>query len=203
MSNNPYYFPFQNVDYLDLIPGDEYYIKLNDKIIKSFFEKSRKIPVSHIKGTFLRLHTEINDTTDEYAIFKDVRIMNRIYKKGLCNHILIRYPDGILAASSGCDSFSDNNPDPLLRRTINEDREVFFNVKKWVFGIPTEQNIMHSKAMEKLETNIIVPDMMREVREFKGTIRTGGRRYKRNKKTYKKRTKLYKKRNTYKKTKNI
>jgi hypothetical protein len=196
MSNDPYYFPFENVDYLNLIPGDEYYIKLNDKIIESFLNKIRKLPVSHIKGQFLRLHNESdNITNNQYAVFKNVRIMNKNYKRGLCNQMLVRYPDGFLAGSSGCDSFSDNNPDPLLRRNVNEDREVFLNVKKWVFGIPTEQNIMHSKAMEKLETNIEIPDMINQVREFKGTIKSGGRRYKKNRKTNKKRNK---KRKTYK-----
>lgn len=200
MSNNPYYFPFENINYLELIPDDEYYMKLNNKVIDYFINKIRKLPVSHMKGNFVRLHTE-NDI--EYAVFKDVRIMNRIYKKGLCNQMLVRYPDGMLAASSGCDSFSDNNQDLSLRRTINEDREVFFNVKNWVFGIPTEQNIMQNKAIDKLETNIVVPDMINQVREFKGTKKTAGKRNKKNKKTYKKRRKLYNKRKTYKTLKYI
>lgn len=120
MEKDQYYFPFKIINKDNLIPGESYYIKLDNRIIKNFLDKRRNLPVSHLKGEFVRLHIE-NDITNQiqFAVFKNVKILNQKYKLGLCNMMLVRYPEGILA-SDGCNTYSDIN------RTINEDREVFF-----------------------------------------------------------------------------
>ena len=168
---DPYYFPFEIIDKAHLVPGENYYIKLNDRIIRDFLSKRRNLPVSHLKGTFVRLHTEVDRvTTTEYAVFKNVRIMNRNYKIGLCNLMLVRYPEGFLA-NSGCDTFSDRD------RTINEDREVFFSVNKWIFGLPTETALITKRAIKKIEP-ILKPDVLNEISQFKGTNKGGKTRRK-------------------------
>lgn len=203
-NNDPYYFPFQVINYLELIAGDDYYIKLNDRVIHSFLDNRRNLPVSHVKGTFVRLHTEIDRTSSvEYAVFKNVRILNKNYKLGLCNQMLIRYPEGFLAGSGGCDTFSDSNENISRRRTINQDREVFFNIRKWVFGVPTEQSIMENKGMDIIKKKITVPDMITEIKEFRGNKPgLGGKKInktqkKKKKKTYKKKNKFSRNRRTY------
>jgi hypothetical protein len=187
-NNNPYYFPFEQVNHLELIPGHDYYIKLNDKVIHNFLDKMRTLPVSHFKGTFVRLHTEIDKISNsDYAVFKNVIIMNKKYKRGLCNQMLVRYPEGFLAVSGDCNDFSDNNQDPSLRRTINENREVFFNIKKWIFGIPTEHKLLVEKITKDI-TPKLNEDMIREISAFRGSKLKGGEK-KRNKKTFKKKNK--------------
>lgn len=185
--SDPYFFPFDIINYSELIPGDNYYIKLNNKVIKNFLDNRRALPVTRLSGTFVRLHTETeNQNITEYAVFKNIRIMNKNYKKGHCNQIMIRYPYGYLASSNSCDMFSDSNPNPILRKTINEDIEVFLNLNKWIFGIPSQQNIISNKAYSMLETKI-APDTVNEVRFFKGDNPIiGGKKSIKNKKIYKK-----------------
>jgi hypothetical protein len=168
MSSDPYFFPFKIVKKEELIPGENYYIKLNDKIIKDFVDKRRNVPVSHVSGQFIKLHTEVDRiNTVEYAIFKNVRIMNKKYKLGLCTMMLVRYPEGFLANAGGCDTYSDRN------RTINEDREVYFNVNRWMFGVPTEQKLLSTKAFEKINPKL--PDTLNnEVLQFHGTMKPVG-----------------------------
>ena len=187
MSRDPYFFPFEIVDKNSLIPGDNYYIKLNDYIIKKSVDRSHNIPVSNLKGTFVRLHKEPNRIVAprEYAVFKNVLIMNRIYKQGLCRFMLVRYPEGFLAAADGCDTFSDQTQN----RIVNTEREVFLDVNYWKFGIPTEQKLLAERALKKINT-IIPSELSNEVSQFQGTMKpTGGRKSRRNKKSRKNRRK--------------
>ena len=177
MAKNPYFFPFEIVNNNELITGDNYYMKVNDNIIKKFVDKKRNVPVSDLKGIFVRLHTEkYGVNTTEYAVFKNVYIMNKIYKPGLCNFMLIRYPDGILA-NDDCDNFSDS----FKNRLVNEDREVYLAVNVWKFGIPTQEKIMIQRTLEQIEPNIN-EILTKEVSKFRG-IQTlkGGRKIKKNK----------------------
>jgi hypothetical protein len=183
--NNPYYFPFERLNKSDLVPGEIYYIKLNDRIAKSFLDKRRNLPVSHLKGTFVRLHTEVEPVnTTEYAVFKDVKIMNKRYKLGLCNLFLVRYPEGFLAAPSGCDTLSDNNPDTSLRRTINEDREVFFNVNNWMFGKSTEQQLLAKQLITKMKPTLN-NDTVNYLNTLTGAKTAGRKKHKKTRKTIK------------------
>lgn len=184
---DPYYFPFEIINNNHLVSGENYYIKLNDKVVRDFLSKRRTLPVSHLKGTFVRLHTEVSRlTTSEYAVFKNVQIMNRIYRIGLCNLMLVRYPDGNLA-STGCDTYSDHD------RTINEDREVFFDIDKWIFGLPTETALITKQVMKKIEPSLN-PDALEQIGQFRGT--KGGKT--RAKKTRGKKRKIYRRRRTNK-----
>lgn len=185
---DPYYFPFEIIDKDHLVPGENYYIKLNDRIVRDFLSKRRNLPVSHLKGTFVRLHTEVDRvTTIEYAVFKNVQIMNRNYRIGLCNLMLVRYPEGFLA-SSGCDTYSDRD------RIVNQDREVFFAVNKWIFGLQTETDLISKKAIKKIEPSLN-SDILGEVEKFRGTNKGGKTR---RKKINRKKRKIYKKGKTFK-----
>lgn len=192
MPNDPYYFPFEKVNKDELIPGDKYYIKLNDNIIKTkFLDLRRNLPVSHLEGVFERLHTEPDRITTPvtYAVFKKVRILNKIYKEGLCNLMLVRYPEGFLASAGGCSSYSD-----FSGRTVNEDREVFFNVNRWMFGKPTEYNLLKNKVINKVsnqigEDNILTTkELLGEKIEKPEKKEIGGRK----KRIKKNKTKIYK-----------
>ena len=146
--SNPYNFPFEIVNKNGLIPNDKYYIKLNNDIIKRFLDKRQNLPVSHLEGVFVRLHTETDRvTTQDYAVFKKVKILNKKYKEGLCSMMLVRYPWGALAKADGCSTFSDNNG-----RIVNEDREVFLPLNRWIFGKPTEHKLLSKQLMNKLIT---------------------------------------------------
>jgi hypothetical protein len=177
MQRDPYFFPFEIVDKNSLIPGDNYYIKLNDNIIRKSVDRRQNIPVSNLKGTFVRLHKEPNRIVEprEYAVFKNVFIMNKIYKQGLCRFMLVRYPEGFLAAADGCDTFSDQSQN----RIVNAEREVFLDVNYWKFGKPTEQKLLANKAMQSLN----LPETLKgEVSQFRGTQKPlGGRKSRRNK----------------------
>jgi hypothetical protein len=145
-SRDPYYFPFEIIHKDQLVPGENYYMKLNDRIIKKFVDRRHNVPVSDLKGTFVRLYKENNSAHGkEYAVFKNVFIMNKAYKTGLCTMMLVKYPDGIIAnAGEGCDSYSDKSKN----RTVNEDREVFLDVGHWRFGIPTEYKLVSKRALQ-------------------------------------------------------
>jgi len=172
MQRDPYYFPFVIVTKDELIPGNNYYMKLNDNIIRKSVDARRNVPVSDLKGTFVRLHREIERvTTKEFAVFTNVFIMNQIYKQGLCSSMLIRTPQGFLANDGeGCVNYSDER----RNRFINQDREVFLDVQNWKFGIPTEQNILTSKALERISTKL-PDDLNTKVLEFQGIKPTGGK----------------------------
>jgi hypothetical protein len=185
MQKDPYFFPFEIVDKNSLIPSDNYYMKLNDNILKKFVDGRQNIPVSNLKGTFVRLHKEPNRIVAprEYAVFKNVFIMNKIYKQGLCRFMLVRYPEGFLAAAGGCDTFSDQSQN----RIVNADREVFLDVNYWKFGKPTEQKLLANKAMQSLN---LPESMTGEISQFRGTQKPlGGRKSRRNKKSRKSRRK--------------
>lgn len=161
---NPYYFPFQIITPDKLISSENYYIKLNDRVIDNFLTKGRPLPVSHLKGKFVRLHTETNGTN--YAVFKGVQIMNRNYVIGLCTQMLVRYPEGYLA-TAGCDTYSDRE------RTINQDREVYFDIGKWIFGLPTETALITNQLMRKKINPSLEPNTLGQIEEFRGTNKGG------------------------------
>lgn len=173
MNTKPYYFPFDIINYNKLIPNESYYIKLNDSVIKRYINRRDNIPVSHLKGTFIRL-----DKTQiiTYAVFKNVYIINKEYKPGSCSLFSVKYPEGIIASDS-CDTYSNEYKDIKL----NEDREVFFDVNRWKFGNETEKILLQNKALEK--TNL-PKDITNYVKEY------GGNRVN----TQKQRTKLRKSR---------
>jgi hypothetical protein len=177
MTKDPYFFPFDIVNNNELIIGDNYYMKLNNNIIKRFVDKKRSVPVSDLKGIFVRSHIEDDgENTIEYAVFKNVYIMNKTYKPGLCNFMLVRYPNGTLA-NDDCDNFSDI----FRNRLVNEDREVYLAVNVWKFGIPTQEKIMIQKTLEKIEPNIN-EYLTKEVSKFRGIQSLkGGRKIKRKK----------------------
>ena len=190
MQRDPYFFPFEIVDKNSLIPGDNYYIKLNDYIIKKSVDGRQNIPVSNLKGTFVRLHKEPNRIVApiEYAVFKNVFIMNKIYKQGLCRFMLVRHPEGFLAAADGCDTFSDQSQN----RIVNTEREVFLDVNYWKFGKPTEQKLLAERAMNSLN---LPQTMTGEISQFRGIQKPlGGRKSRKNsKKTYKRKNKISRK----------
>lgn len=174
MPNDPYFFPFEIANKQQLIPGDKYYIKLNDRIVKDFLDKRRNLPVSHLEGVFVRLHTEVERVnTIEYAVFKKVRILNKIYKEGLCNMMLVRYPEGFLASAGGCSTYSD-----FSGRTVNEDREVFFNVNRWTFGVPTETKLITKQVLSTVTGPKVPETLNNEISQFQGTMKPlkGGKR---------------------------
>jgi hypothetical protein len=109
--------------------------------------------------------------------------MNKIYKQGLCRFMLVRYPEGFLAAADGCDTFSDQSQN----RIVNAEREVFLDVNYWKFGKPTEQKLLANKAMQSLN----LPETLKgEVSQFRGTQKPlGGRKSRKNKKSRKSRRK--------------
>lgn len=177
MQRDPYFFPFEIVDKNSLIPGDNYYMKLNDNILKKFVDGRQNLPVSNLKGTFVRLHKEPNRIVAprEYAVFKNVFIMNKIYKQGLCRFMLVRHPEGFLASAGGCDTYSDQSQN----RIVNTEREVFLDVNYWKFGKPTEQKLLANKAIQSLN----LPETLSgEISQFRGTQKPlGGRKSRRHK----------------------
>lgn len=186
---DPHYFPFEIITQDKLISSENYYIKLNDKVIDKFLTKRQPLPVSHLKGKFIRLHTEtsgINNT--DYAVFKNVQMMNRNYRFGLCNQMLIRYPEGYLA-TTGCDTYSDRD------RTINENREVYFDISKWIFGLPTETALITNQLMRKKIYPSLDSNTLGQIEEFRGTNKGGKTR---NKKSRGKKRKIYRRRRTNK-----
>ena len=179
---DPHYFPFEIINSNDLISGDNYYIKLNDRVVDNFLSKRRTLPVSHLKGTFIRLYNE-----DEviYAVYKNVEILNKKYKIGLCNQMLVRYPDGYLAID-GCDSYN----------STNKDREVYFNINKWIFGKQTETSLLSRQVMKTIIQPKLNQDMSREINEFREIKKSGGKS--RRKRSRVKRQKINRKRKTNK-----
>ena len=164
MNRDPYFFPFEIVNKDNLVPAENYYMKLNDNIIKRFIDMRRNVPLSDLKGTFVRLHKEdIGSIKREYAVFKNVSIMNKSYKPGLCTTILVRYPEGFLAAD-GCDSYSDE----FKNRSVNTDREVYLDVVQWKFGIPSEAKVVSNKALQKMGP-LLSENVINEVSQFQGT----------------------------------
>ena len=141
-------FPFELVKKSGLVPVENYYMQL-------------LVPrgqVSRLKGTFSKYHTE-NDTSQRtYAVFKNVVIMNKKYKKGTCRRMLIRHP-GEGLANTDCDTYSDH----FQKRTINADREVYLDVKFWKFGMPTEKTLLSKQILRKIPT-----DMEFEIDTFTG-----------------------------------
>jgi hypothetical protein len=191
-SRDPYYFPFEFIHKDQLVPGENYYMKLNDRIIKKFVDRRHNVPVSDLKGTFVRLYKENNSANGkEYAVFKNVFIMNKAYKTGLCTMMLVRYPDGIIAnAGEGCDSYSDKSKN----RTVNEDREVFLDVGHWRFGIPTEYKLVSKRALQGAVPEL--PEyMVNEISHFTGSKpRIGGKSKKYRKRVAIKRSKTRRRR---------
>ena len=182
MPRDPYFFPFEIVNKNELIPGNNYYMKLNDSIIRKFIDRHHNVPVSDLKGTFVRLHNEPSIIGPrEYAVFKNVFIMNKSYKLGLCRFMLVRYPEGFLASAGGCDTYSDQ----FQNRIVNTEREVYLDVGYWRFGIPTEQKLLAERAIKSLN---LPQTMTGEISQFQGTMKPlGGRKSRKNIKSRKNR----------------
>lgn len=141
-----YYFPFEIIEKNRLIPGENYYITMNHKIFNEYLNKNRNVPVSHLKGTFVKLHKENDKMSQEYAVFNNVVIMNKNYKNGSCGLMLVRYDEGFLA-NIDCNTFSDKNKNTI----INSEREVYFSTNKWIFGRPTEEELLSTQVTSKLQ----------------------------------------------------
>jgi hypothetical protein len=141
-------FPFKGVKKTGLVPVENYYMQL----------LSPRGQVSRLKGTFVKYHTEDDTVKRTYAVFKNVAIMNKHYKKGTCRRMLIRFPDGLLA-NTDCDSYSDI----FKNRTIHADREVYLDVNYWKFGLPTEKTLLSKRILQKFPT-----DMEFEIDTFTG-----------------------------------
>lgn len=140
MSVNPYYFPFEQINKDQLIPAETYYIQLKDNVIADYTKKHRKLPVSKLKGDFIRLQTfDNNVTSTEYAVFKKITIMNKSYKPADCRFMMALYPKGHVATTD-CDDFKD------------KDKEVYLPVNRWQFGIPTEKSLVSKRAFSKINT---------------------------------------------------
>lgn len=182
-TRDPYYFPFDIIHKDQLVPGETYYMKLNDRVIKKFVERRHNVPVSDLKGIFVRLYKENNATSSkEYAVFKNVFIMNKAYKPGLCTMMLVKYPDGMIAnAGEGCDSYSDKSKN----RIVNAEREVFLDVGHWRFGIPTEYKLVSNRALQSAAPEL--PEyMVNEISRFTGSKkRMGGKKSKKYRKSRK------------------
>uniref|UniRef100_A0A6C0HJB2 Uncharacterized protein n=1 Tax=viral metagenome TaxID=1070528 RepID=A0A6C0HJB2_9ZZZZ len=134
-------FPFKGVKKTGLVPVENYYMQLI----------APRGQVSKLKGTFVKYHTEDDTVKRTYAVFNNVVIMNKHYKKGTCRRMLIRFPDGLLA-NTDCDSYNNRN------------REVYLDVNYWKFGLPTEKTLLSKRILKKFPT-----DMEFEIDTFTGT----------------------------------
>jgi hypothetical protein len=142
---DPSYFPFKIVNKDHLKEGESYYMQVNEKTLKRL-KKTRDIFVTKLKGDFVRLET---NKTHEYAVFKNVGIMNNHYKQMSCRLMLIKDLETSYLVMSECDSFSDKNK----ARSINVEREVFLDVESWTFGEQPELNFARQKAYQKLQAD--------------------------------------------------
>ena len=184
---DPTFFPFEIINKDNLVPFENYYIQLNDKVMNKFIDKGGNVPVSSLKGKFLRLETESNIIQSMvYAVFNNVSIMNKTYKQGLCTLMLVRHPEGFLASAGGCDRYTDYNKG----RIVNMNQEVYFAVNSWKFGKSTEQTLISNKALKKGVPSISY-DQAGEINQYIGTAKKnkkGGRKtrtrnYKKHKKS--------------------
>ena len=119
---------------------------------------SRNIP-THLSGIFTSLYTDNPNVRSqkEYAVFTDVRVMNKIYKKGSCKLIFIRSNVEGLSSPDGS-SFSNT----II--TQNEDREVFFD-DNWVFGLPKKHEVVYRQVITKIEPKTI-EDIRKNIGSF-------------------------------------
>jgi hypothetical protein len=108
--------------------------------------------------------------------------MNKAYKPGLCNMMLVKYPDGMIAnAGEGCDSYSDKSKN----RVVNAEREVFLDVGQWRFGIPTEYKLVSNRALQNAAPEL-PENMVNEISRFTGSkTRMGGKKSKKYRKSRK------------------
>ncbi len=190
LHTNPHFFPFEKVDKDKLVPAEKYYIKLKDSVINDYLGKNRNVPVSSLKGTFVRLHTNKQLlSTIEYAVFKNVVIMNREYKEGLCLLMLVK--NGTNLSSTACSTYSDEK----RGRIINEDREVYFPVNRWMFGKMTEQSLLAKQVLRSpyldVDNQLNITDFMKnkggKKRKTKKRTRNNSKRKRRNKTKYRRR----------------
>lgn len=142
-------FPFEIVKKSSLVPVENYYMQL----------LAARGQVSKLKGTFVKYHTEDDTAKRTYAVFKNVAIMNKKYKKGTCRRMLVRFPEQGLG-NTDCDSYSDH----FKKRIINANREVYLDVKFWKFGMPTEKELLSKQILKKIPM-----DMEYEIDTFTGT----------------------------------
>jgi hypothetical protein len=161
------YFPFEIIDYNDLVIGETYYIKLDSNIINRYTSRKTSVPVSDLRGSFVRLDKEHLLT---FAVFKDVSIMNKTYKPGSCGLFSVKYPGGFVASDS-CDTYSNE----YKGIKINETREVYFDTSRWIFGKQTEKNLLQKRVL----TNKIEPRVPQDITNIiKSHLEKGGKRKK-------------------------
>lgn len=184
-------FPFKKINATDLLVGETYYISLDEKF------KKNKI-VSRLKGTFVRLYTEDSKPTSSnvrYAVFTNITIINNDYKPGSCTMMLIRDPETNDLVYDGCDTYSVNNKNGKI--TINENREVYFNVGRWMFGLPTEYTLLQKQVIQKLKKDVF-SHIDQEVGQFIGKGPKTTTHSKSKRKTFTKKRKFHKRRKTNK-----
>lgn len=184
-------FPFKKINATDLLVGETYYISLDEKF------KKNKI-VSRLKGTFVRLYTEDSKPTSSnvrYAVFTNITIINNDYKPGSCTMMLIRDPETNDLVYDGCDTYSVNNKNGKI--TINENREVYFNVGRWMFGLPTEYTLLQKQVIQKLKKDVF-SHIDQEVGQFIGKGPKTTTHSKSKRKTFTKKQKFHKRRKTNK-----
>jgi hypothetical protein len=112
--------------------------------------------------------------------------------------MLIRDPETNELVNEGCDTYSINNKNSKI--IINENREVYFNINRWIFGLPTENTLLQKQVVKKLKTDLF-RDIDQELgkftaRGYKTTTRSKSKR----RKTFAKKRIIHKRRKT-KKTK--
>lgn len=142
-------FPFTLVNRTDLLPNEKYYMMLesDEPIIGQV--------VAKLEGVFVR---NVTRTYVNYAVFKQVSIMNKKYRPGQCQTMSVPKP-GYLTVDE-CDSYSDKSKN----RVINQEREVYLQEGQWIFGVHTSTAIAKKKVLNKLP-----PDMGFEINTFLGT----------------------------------
>jgi hypothetical protein len=182
-------FPFTIIEPDKLISGTTYYIQLKPYVLNKIINLRRPMPVSRLKGTFVRLEMDNTaSTTVMHALFKNVELLTKKYKNGSCTLFRVLYHDNVLGAT-GCDTYSDLNKE----RKINENREVWFSTNQWQFGLPSETNIITNKTIRKLETKLNDDTL----KHFSSLLGKGGKKTnkktnkRKNKKTNKKQTKRH------------
>jgi hypothetical protein len=179
-------FPFTIVEHNKLISGTTYYIQLKPYVLNKIINLRRPMPVSRLKGTFVRLETDNTASTPViYAIFTNIELVTKNYKHGSCTLFRVLYDDNVLGAT-GCDTYSDLNKE----RKINENREVWFSTNQWQFGLPSETNIVTNKTIRKLETKLN-DDTLKHVSSLLGKGGKNKTNKRKNKKTNKKQTKRH------------
>jgi hypothetical protein len=186
---DPYFFPFVVVKQNELIPGNQYYMNFSDKYIKMYTENKSRLPVTRLKGIFVRIHDEIypgpKKFTKRFAVFKNVFIISAS-PNPVCRFMFVRQPDGSLGSDSrddSCNSYSNK----LQNRIVNTDREVYLDETFWKFGMSSEGDFLRNQVVR---TPILPEELQNEIRSHTTQKnKLGGRKSRRRKTRRSKRSK--------------